>query len=33
VLVAVSTSRLVLQEGRENANIDAGLGVIWENLG
>src|SRR5215471_11573391 len=29
VLVAVSTSRLSLQEGRENANIDAGLGFIW----
>ena len=29
VLGAVSTSRLVLQEGRENANIDAGLGFIW----
>ena len=23
----------VLQEGRENANIDAGLGFIWRNLG
>ena len=22
----------VLQEGRENANIDAGLGFIWRNL-
>jgi hypothetical protein len=29
VLVAVSTSRTLLQEGRENANIDAGLGFIW----
>ena len=29
VLVAVSTSRLSLQEGQENANIDAGLGFIW----
>ena len=23
----------VLQEGRENANVDAGLGFIWRNLG
>src|SRR6516164_6226199 len=30
VLVAVSTSRLSLQEGQENANIDAGLGFIWK---
>jgi hypothetical protein len=28
VLVAVSTAS-VLREGRENANIDAGLGFIW----
>jgi hypothetical protein len=28
-LVAVSTLASVLQEGRENANIDAGLGFIW----
>jgi hypothetical protein len=28
VLVAVSLAS-VLQEGRENANIDAGLGFIW----
>jgi hypothetical protein len=29
VLVAVSTLASVLQEGQENANIDAGLGFIW----
>src|SRR5262249_61273965 len=28
-LVAVSPLASVLQEGRENANIDAGLGFIW----
>jgi hypothetical protein len=29
VLIAVSTSRLSCKRGRENANIDAGLGFIW----
>jgi len=33
VLVAVQHLASVLQEGRENANIDAGFGIHLENLG